>query len=205
MELSKLLRDQAWEASNLSYDSLTLEVMLQPKASKYIGRLFRFYRKSLAMNTLFLLATIALYWANPTEDMLLPLGLIGGCFLYLMATSWRMIREKDNLDLSGDLRSIVQRVLEFNQYQHRQMCRYHSVLFTICFAGGFILGMLLKGRQLAYFVEKPILFVILIILTTGFYFLTKTKSFRSLNRRLNPVYNRTKKQLETILEELETA
>jgi len=95
-------------------------------------------------------------------------------------------------------------VLDYNKRVYKNQCRYQSLLVTASFVGGFFLGLAVQGWTIEKLEKHPIVLVVLLILATGFYFLSKTKSFKSLHRLLNPGYIKAKKQLEDQLRVLES-
>lgn len=176
----------------------------KPNEKPAIGLLLRQYYRSIALNITFLFLTLLLYLVKPIPDLLLPIGIISSCFIYILYHVLIATRNiNQTIDMSLDLKSTLKKTLEINQHIIDGFCRLNSWILTSSFIGGFLLGLLLSDWTLLKMIDKPIVIVIGAGLTTGFYFLTKSSGFASIQQSLNPSYHRAKNRLEEQLKALE--
>jgi hypothetical protein len=203
MELKNLLNSQNWETSDLDYNTKTIEDELRKGINARVTELFRHYYRSLVLNSFFLLATIAVYFAKPSLDIILPLSLIGLCYIFLVGNvAWQLLFDQ-RPDHLADIQTTLRATIAYNQRMYRRQCRYFSLITTTSFAGGFLLGLILRGRSLEEIFTHPIVTSIIVISSVLIYFFSRTPSFRKLNQKLNPRYHRVKNDLEQQLKELE--
>lgn len=203
MELQSLLHNSGWERSTLDYSLDRIEQNTRSEINRNIKKLISNHYKGLALNVAFLLITVLFYVLNPVVDYLVPVVLIGGCFLFITVSLVIGISGKEKIDYTQPMVAVLSNVLNYNNQVYSRHCNYYSALMTTSFVGGFLLGILVQGWTFKMMTEKPVIFVILGALSTGFYFLSKTTSFRKMNRIFNPDYFKSKKYLEEQLTLLE--
>ena len=199
MELKTLLENSGWEKSEESFSPKMISRNTEKTISKNMRVLFVNNYKALALNVFFLSITLYVYLRNPTIDFLIPSILVASCFLFLTISVWGGIVRNSQIDRSQPIAIVLSEVLERNKMMYQQQCKYHSILITQSFLGGFFLGLAFQGWTLKEAAEKPVIFAIVVPLTVGCYYLTKTKSFQAFNRSLNPSYFRAKASLESQL------
>lgn len=176
----------------------------EPSEKPAIGRLLKQYYRSIFLNLFFLLLTLLMYVIRPIPDMLLPIGIISCCFLYMLyhvVIAARNINQ--TVDMSLDLKSTIKRTLEINKKATKRMTRVNSMIMTSSFIGGFLLGLLMSDWTIVKMTEKPVVLLIGGALAIGFYFLTKNHRFSGFQKMLNPSYFKAKEQLEAQLKALE--
>lgn len=207
MESKTFWKDDDW-AADPQFEEAALAKLLDHKPAetgrKSIAAMLRQYRRSMLLNAFFLLLTAGIYLYTPKPDLLLPIGLIVSCFIYLLVHVYRAARSTaKQADLGQDVKTAILETVAINRKLHAQMCGVNNWILTGSFASGFLLGMLMGDWTLSKFAEKPIAVVVWIILTIGFHFYTRTPSFQKFQRSLNPAYYRAKKHLEEQLAALE--
>jgi len=199
MELKSLLQNSGWEESEVDIPLESLRDRGVDSVGENIKTLVVGNYKALVLNLVFFSITIYVYFQNPTISFLIPTLLIGSCFLFLILSVWGGIIQHRKVDRSEAVAVLIADVLAVNKEMYQRQCKYHSVLITQCFLGGFLLGLAFQGWTLEKYLEKPEVFIFLIPLTIGFFYLTRTKSFLSIHRTLSPNYFRAKGFLENQL------
>lgn len=185
MELQTLLDKSI---SDLSVTNVDLERAIRPGGVLAVRTLYGTYVKGLILNGVLLASTIILYLFNPSIEYLIPMLLIGSAFAYLTIDTGIKLYQNPQPDLNQDIRTVLERSLEINKKILLNQCNHLSVLTTMSFVGGLFLGLANRGRTIDALLQKPIILLVLLILTIGFYFVTRTTSFKSLNKKINPQY-----------------
>jgi len=202
MELKNLLDKHNWSDSDLSYEADVIEQEMRQQVSAKIALLFTNYKRSIVLNLLFLLATIVLYVVYPSLDMLVPVGIIGSCFLFLIVTTLYQLWTDNKPDQSQDMKTVLEETLAYDKRMYNMQCRFFSWIFTASALGGMLLGMIVKGWTLQRIVHTTPVVLFIMAFTIGIYALSKSTSFRKFNRRLNPTYHHTKKFIQQQLHTL---
>lgn len=172
----------------------------KPKEQPGLRLLLKQYYRSIVLNVIFLTITLLLYFVKPVVDLLLPVSIIASCFIYILnhiTTASKKINQ--TLDMSLDLKTTLTRTIDINNKINNWFCRINSWVLTTSFVGGFLLGLLMSDWTIAKMLDRPLIILILVVLATGFYFLTKTRYFSSMHHTLNPSYFKAKQQLEAQL------
>lgn len=204
MGLKILLDQNNWEDSSLDYSFNALDSSLRESVESSIGDLFKHYYKSIILNTILLLVTVSIYFFRPSNDVLVPVLIIGGVFGFLaFSVIWQLLFLKKP-DMSASLHSVIQQILEYNKRINIRLCNYTSLIVSTSFAGGFLLGLVLQGWSLEKIFYHPVLMPIYLILTVGIHLLARKQVMNNWSRVLNPKYHKTKEFLEAQLNTLET-
>ena len=196
MELKSLLQNSHWEDSEIDFSKMAISKNTDVRVSRDIKVLVNNNYKAILLNFLFLSITIYVYLQNQSISFLIPSILIASCFLFLAINVMTGAKSLNKIDYSTSMRQVLTEVLESTKTMHKRQCRYHSVLMTASFLGGFFLGLAYQGWTVETTIEKPVIFMVVGPLTFGFYYFSKSKYFKSFNRSLNPGYVRAKMYLE---------
>ena len=203
MELKDLWNKQDWRQTDLAYDVDELNSEIQEDVQNHIKTLIRFYYRSLVLNILFLLLVFSIYLIIPKPDMLLPIAIIFSAFLFLIVKLARQLVKVKQPDANRPLKEVLVQTIDYDRELNKGMCQYNSILLTASFLGGLLLGFFIQGKTIQYLIDKPLVAAFLLMLTIGFYFLSKSKAFQSLNKLLAPKYFKTRKHLEEQLRQLQ--
>jgi len=203
MELQNLLDRHHWSESDFKYSKKNVEQLIRPQALDNVERLFQHYYRSIGLNTALMILTGCLYFIKPIPEMLIPILLIGLSYLFIVGSMLYYLILKKRPDQSENLKVYLSQTISYNKGVYKFQCESSSLILTTAYVGGFFLGTLLTGSETFDSNKLPV-YVFLSITTILFYFFTKTKSFKAINRKLNPNYNKIKSQLDKHLEELTT-
>lgn len=199
MELINLLDQNEWDESE-SFSDKDIQNAMRQNVSDHIKKLYRTYYRGLLLNLAFLVLFLIIYLLNPTVEFLVPVILISSCFAFIVLNLSVKLINRESVDPTCSLKTVLLDSLEFNKKVYKTQCKYNSIILTVSFMGGFLLGLAFQGWTLEKYVDKPVIIPVFLILTIGFYFLTKTQSFKMLNRKLSPNYIRSRDYLEEQLE-----
>lgn len=194
MELKSLLDSQNWGQGTT--DATVMSQAMKRKINMGLKKLGTHYRRAILINVVFLAATLSIYAFLPVYDVLVPTGIVLGCSSITSYYAVWQYRNFHEIDKDQGLKLVLEKTLKSDIAINRKIQRISSVIFTCSFLGGFFLGAIVQGWRFENTLEKPHMPIIGSLLTIGFYFFTKTKSFRSFHRFLNPHYRRNRKFLE---------
>ena len=203
MELINLLNASKWD-EDAGFSTEEIQRAMRKKVSRQVGKLIRFYYRSVLLNLLFLLFFASVYFFNPTVEFLIPVVVIGVCFTVIVTNVLSQLFAQPKLTPTISLKEMIRQTLVMDRKIHRRQRRYTSLILLLCFVGGFLLGLAFQGWTIAKYLEKPLIFPVLAVLTTGFFFLTKSASFAKFSRLMNPGYHETKHYLEEQLKIMES-
>lgn len=199
MELINLLNNENWEESVPVLQQEEISKMTRKKVLSNVKKLYRSYINGLVLNLVFASVFSMFYVFNQSIEFLIPVLLICSCFLFIVINLVTQLIRSGHIDNSGDLLTVLTKVLKRNKRIYRVQCNYNSVILSVSFVAGFMLGLAVQGWTFEKYLDKPVIFPILLVLLVIFRMLTKSKNFDKLNRILNPGYYKSKKYLENQL------
>ena len=197
MELKSLLDNQNW--SEVKRPDLNLT---SPARSE-LGRLKRHYIRSVLICSLLLIFSLGIYFTDPRIEMLIPAILITSSFIFTVYQAVKQYTGYIHIDKDQELKVVINEVLKADREVNRSVRKAARIIYINSFIGGFLLGLFLSGWTFQTMLDKPLIFPVLIILTAGFYFFTKSKRFSQFYRIFNSGYGKTRKRLEEQLRLLE--
>lgn len=200
MDFKTLLESAGWEDSELSYDDATLESDIGKRMKRPVEVVLNNSKRSLILNGLFLVGFSLIYLIYPQELVLLPVLLITGCYLVMIISVIYGLARLPKPDMNQNIKRSLLGVLEYDNAINSFQCRFFSLIISVAFVGGFILGLALVGWTFEKLIDKWPVIIFLLIATIGMYYLAETKGFRSFNRKLNPNYFKSKNFIKQQLE-----
>ena len=199
MELISLLNQRDW-GNPEGISKMQIEEAMSLKVSSNIKRLYQSYYRGILLNSFFFLFFMTVYLFNQSLEFLIPVLMIISVFAFIIVNVAVNLLTGEKVDPSGDLKSVLVKMLALDKRIYSRQCRYNQLILMTSFVSGFLLGLAYQGWTLAKYYEKPAIFLILVILASGFYYLTKTQSFNKLNRFLNPTHHQAKSFLQQQLD-----
>ena len=196
MDLTNLLNNQGWDDSDEGFSRGEIQQAMRRKTTRHVRKLFRWYRWSLLINLFFLMLFVVIYFMNPTTEFLVPILIITPSFLLTSLNLVAGLLTSPPIDPTADLKTVIEETLASDRRVHSRQRRYTTLILVSCFTGGFLLGLAFQGWTIQKYQEKPIIFLILVVLAVAFHFLTKTKRFYHYQKMLAPGYQKTKNYLE---------
>jgi FtsH-binding integral membrane protein len=207
MELNKLFESFDKPEKN---DQLSEREILQAMHKKVLNShkvILNHHRKGLVLNLVFVLFFAMLYVLNPTVIFFVPLALIIPVFVILLVHVFGLLSKNKKIDFSRDIKTVLGQLIVQKRKMHQWQKRFTPIFFTICFIGGYLLGLAFRGYTIQKYQEKPIVLLVGLAMTVGFYFLARKQIFHGLEKILHPGWSKAQKTLEEqwrILTEMDT-
>ncbi len=192
MDLKTLLNEAHWDSSNLSYDNSTLKEDIKMKTKKPIRRVLDNAKRAIVLNSIFVIAFLAVYFIVPNQVTLIAVAIITGCYLLTIGSMVYGLFTLKEPNLNQEIRPALEDILRYDEAINAFQCKYFSWIITGAYAGGFLLGIGIQGKSMSQLLDKWPLLIIWVAGAVGVYFYSKTKGFRSFNRSLNPNYFKSK-------------
>lgn len=196
MELKRLLEQANWDEAPFAYEADALDRLLRARVESGLRRVLRHHRGGLALNLALMLLSLGLYLFDPSSDRWLPVALLVGALGVNLLQSWRQVRRLHALDPSQDLRHYLAAILAQQRRLHRQLARTIGWTLAASCSGGFLLGLMWRGWDLAKIADHPVVWLIGAGLAAGMLLLARSQAFREAICVLNPGYRQAQAYLE---------
>ncbi|MDC7996518.1 hypothetical protein [Gilvibacter sediminis] len=200
MDLKTLLDNASWDSSELSYTSSSLKADIRKKTEAPMLRVLGNSKRAIILNCIFFVAFIVVYFMVPNTITLLAVGLVVLCYLSMISS---LVYARSTLkapNLNQDIKGALQDIIRYDAAINAFQCNYFSWIITTAYAGGFLLGLGIKGRTLSELIEKWPLLIFWVVGGIAIFYLSKTKGFRRFNRSMNPSYFNSKDIIKTQLQ-----
>ena len=149
------------------------------------------------------LAFASIYVWYPSKDIIVSLALICGCFIYISANLVYHLWNQAQIDVDLPLKKVLTKELSLLDALERRNKHFFSVIFATSFLGGFLLGLIARVWTIDQMITKPILILLILVLTGFAYWVSGKSSFRTLNSILSKNYRVRKMALKEQLSFLE--
>ena len=200
MDLKTLLNDNNWSSSELNFDADSISKEITEKSQKPIQFVLNNAKKSILMNSIFLVAFFIFYLFFTNTITTIAIAIIAAVYLFTILSLVIGLINLEKPNLNQNIKDALKDIIRFDEAINRFQCKNYSLIISTSFIGGFLLGLGTQGYTISKLLDKWGLILFLIVGAVGIFYWSKTKSFKSFNRSFNPNYFKSKAFLKEQLQ-----
>lgn len=202
MELKNLFNDHADRLSDLDYGHEVVHKQMTKRTSNDLSYIFWYYRVALGLNLTFLAVFFIAYLISAKIELVLPLLLIGISYALIIRDIIFYLFKRRIILPDQSLTPYLEQQLDLLSKVEQSHKKQVPLIILLGFIGGFIAGLIYSGWTYQKMLDKPIILLILLMLSGVLYPLLQRSSYQGLNSLFAKKYHSKKKSLQNLLSQL---